>query len=95
MSEVCMNKKKDHEKWKPPPKTNKAQGSVLPGKSTFIEDIIWKEESQAFIGARKGSTQIPQATVSPAAAHDEIHNKTGGTKQRFQSIDIPPLNPFD
>ena len=76
-------------------KTTKAQGSVLPGRSTFIDDIIWKAESQASIGARKGSTQIPQATVSATASHDEIHNKTGGTEKSFQSIDIPPLKHLD
>jgi hypothetical protein len=76
-------------------KTTKAQGSVLPGRSTFIDDIILKVEYQSSIGARKGSTQIPQAIVSPATAHDEIHNKTGGTEKIFQSIDIAPLNPLD
>jgi hypothetical protein len=51
-----MTKKKDLEKPKPPPKITKAQGSVLPGRSTFIDDIIQKEESQASVGPRKGST---------------------------------------
>jgi hypothetical protein len=35
-----MTKKKDVEKTKPPPKITKAQGSMLPGRSTFIDDII-------------------------------------------------------
>jgi hypothetical protein len=37
-----MTKKKDPEKPKPPPKSTKAQGSVLPGRSTFIDNIIQK-----------------------------------------------------
>jgi hypothetical protein len=51
-----MTKKKDLEKPKPPPKITKAQGLVLPGRSTFIDDIIRKDESQALVGPRKGST---------------------------------------
>jgi hypothetical protein len=35
-----MTKKKDLEKPKPPPKITKSQGSVLSGRSTFIDDII-------------------------------------------------------
>jgi hypothetical protein len=54
-----MTKKKDLGKPKPPPKITKAQGLVLLGRSTFIDEIIWKEESQASVGPRKGSTQIP------------------------------------
>jgi hypothetical protein len=33
--------------------------------------------------------------VSPNAAHAEIHRKTEGTEQRFQSTDLPPLNPLE
>jgi hypothetical protein len=35
-----MTKKKDLEKPKPPPKITKAQGSMLPRRSTLIDDII-------------------------------------------------------
>jgi hypothetical protein len=51
-----MTKKKDIEKPKAPPKTIKSQGSMLPGRSTFIDDIIQKDESQDSVGPRKGST---------------------------------------
>jgi hypothetical protein len=51
-----MTKKKDLEKPKPPSKTTKVQGSVLLGRSTFIDDIIRKAESQASVGPWKGST---------------------------------------
>jgi hypothetical protein len=37
---VCITKKKDLEKPKPPPKITKAQGSVLPERNTFIDNII-------------------------------------------------------
>jgi hypothetical protein len=53
LCEVCMTKKKDLEKPKTPPKITKAQGSVLLGRRTFIDDIIRKVESQAPIGPRK------------------------------------------
>jgi hypothetical protein len=93
--EVCMTKKKDLEKPKPPPKITKTQGLVLPGRSNFIEDIIQKAESQASIGPRKGSTRIPQVAVSPTVAHIEIHRKNEGTEKSFQSTDLPPLNPLE
>jgi hypothetical protein len=83
LCEVCMTKKKDLEKPKPPPKITKAQGLVLPGRSTFIDYIIRKVESQASVGPRKGSTQIPQVPVSPTTSHAEIHRKTEGTEQSF------------
>jgi hypothetical protein len=89
-----MTKKKDLEKPKPPQKITKPQGSVLPGRSTFIDDIIQKVESQASVGPRKGSTQIPQVVASPTAAHTEIHSKTEGTELSFQITDSPPLNPL-
>jgi hypothetical protein len=90
-----MTKKKDLEKTKPPPKITKAQGSVLPRRSTFIEYIIRKEESQASVGPRKGSTQIPQVVVLPTTTHAKIHRKMEGTEQIFQSTDVPPLNPLE
>jgi hypothetical protein len=76
-----MDEKKDFEKPKPPPKITKSQGSVLPRRSTFIDDIIRKEEYQALVGPRKVSTRIPQVEVSPTTAHAEIHRKTEGTEK--------------
>jgi len=32
--------------------------------------------------------------ASPIVAHAEIHRKNEGTKLRFQSTDLPPLNPL-
>jgi hypothetical protein len=51
-----MTKKKEPEKPKPPPKTTKPQGPVPLGRSTFIDNIIRKAESQASVGTWKGST---------------------------------------
>jgi hypothetical protein len=78
-----MTKKKDLEKPKPPPKITKAQGSMLPRRSAFIDDIFRKVESQALVGPRKGYTQIPQVAISPTASHAEIHKKTEGTEKIF------------
>jgi hypothetical protein len=54
-----MTRKRDLEKPKPPPKITKTQGSVILGRSTFIEKIIKKGESQSSVGPRKGPTRIP------------------------------------
>jgi hypothetical protein len=90
-----MTKKKEPKKLKPPPKNTKSQGLVPLGRITFIEKIIQKDESQASVGPRKGSTQIPQATTSPTAAHAEVHSGTEGTQQSFQNTHTPPFSPLD
>ena len=95
LCEVCMSRKKDLEKPKPPPKITKTQGSMIPGRSTFIDEIIKKGESQALVGPRKGPTRIPQAVVSPTTAHTDIHRKSEGTEQSFQNTDLPLLNPLE
>jgi hypothetical protein len=51
-----MNKTKESEKPKPPPKTTKSQGLMAPGRSTYIDEITRTDESQASIGPQKGST---------------------------------------
>jgi hypothetical protein len=84
-----MTKKKEPEKLKPPPKNTKSQGPVPPGRSTFIDKIIRKDESQASVGPRKGSTRIPQATNSPTTTHAEVHRRTEGTEQSFQNTHTP------
>lgn len=65
----------------PPPKSTKPKGSVNLGRSTFIDEIVRKAESQASIGleivSRKIPTVIPQATVSSSVAHVEIHSQIG------------------
>ena len=68
---------------------------MLSRRSTFIDDIIRKVESQASVGPRRGSTQIHQETVSPTTTHVEVHRRTEGTRQSFQNTDLPPLSPLD
>jgi len=75
-----MAKKKELANPKPPLKTTKSQGSVPPVRSTFIEEIIQKVESQASVGPQKGSTLIPQTKNSPNEAHAEVHSITEGTE---------------
>jgi hypothetical protein len=75
-----MTKKKELEKEKPLPKTTKSQGPMPPGRSTFIEEIIRKFESQAMVGPQKGSTRVPQEKNSLTAAHPEVHSRTEGTE---------------
>jgi len=90
-----MTEKKEPEKQKPPPKTTNAQGSMPPGRTTFIDEIILKDESQALVGPRKGSTRIPQAIDSPTTAHAEVHSGTEGTEQSFQNKHTPLSSPLD
>jgi hypothetical protein len=66
-----------------------------PGRSTFIDEIIRKDESQALVGPQKGSTRIPQEKNSPTASHVEVHSRTEGIEQSFQNTDIPPLIPLE
>jgi hypothetical protein len=68
---------------------------VIPRRSTFIDEIIKKGESQASVGPRKGPTQIPQVVVSPTTSHTEIHSKYEGTEQSLQNTDLPLLNPLE
>jgi hypothetical protein len=86
-----MTKKKEPKKTKPPPKDTKYQGSVLPGRNTFIDNIIQKTESQATVGPRRGSTRIRQETVSPTTTHAEVHSKIGRGKFKVQIFHLSVL----
>jgi len=68
---------------------------VPPGRSTFIDEIIQKIESQASVGRWKGSIEIPQAMNSPIVAHAEVHSETKGIEQRFQIKHTPLYSPLD
>ena len=68
---------------------------MIPRRSTFIDKIIKKGESQASVGPRKGPTRIRQAIVSPNTAHAKIHRKTEGTEQSFQNTYLPLFNPLE
>ena len=59
------------------------------GRTTFIDEIIRKVESQASVGPKiifeKCPTIIPSVTASPSTAHVEIHNENEGYEQIFQT----------
>ena len=85
-----MTKQKNPEKnSKPLPKPKKAKGPVTVGRSTFIDEIIKKVESQPSIGPRKVISTQPtsslQATGSPSVAFAEVHSQT--EEQDFQEIE--------
>jgi hypothetical protein len=90
-----MTKNKEPDKPKPPPKNTKSQGLVAPGRSTFINEIIRKVESQAPVGPRRGSTWIPLERNLPTAAQAEVHSGNEGIEQSFQNTYLPPLIPLD
>lgn len=87
-----MTKKKRPEKdIIPHPKPEKSKGPVTIGRSTFIEEIIRKVESQSSVGPWTIATRHPtislQVTGSPSVANAEIHNNTEGSEQSFQDIE--------
>ena len=86
---MCMTKQKKPKKNpKPLPKPDKAEGPVTLGRSTFIDDIIKKAESQPSVGSRKVASRQPtnslRATKSPSVAFAEVHSQT--EEQYFQEI---------
>lgn len=54
------------------------------GRTTFIDEIIRRAESQALVGfhaiPRKISIAIPQATGPPYAADAKIQSQVGGSE---------------
>jgi len=65
-------------------KPEKSKGPVTLGRSTFIDDILKKVESQQLVGPRNVPSRQPivslWATGSPSIAYAEVHNKTRGTE---------------
>ena len=87
-----MTKQKKLEKnTKPPAKPEKAKGPVTLGRTTFIDEIYKKTESQPSVGLRKIHSKQPtsslQATTSPSGAYAEVHSQTD--EQDFQEIENP------
>jgi len=85
-----MTKQKKPEKnIKPPPKPKKAKGPVTLGRTTFIDEIYKKTESQPSVGPRRIISKQPtsslQATGSPSVAFAEVHSQT--EEQDFQEIE--------
>lgn len=85
-----MTKQKKPEKIiKPPFKPKKAEGPVTLGRTTFIDEIYKKIESQPSVGFRKTNSKQPtsslQAAGSPSVAFAELHSQTD--EQDFQEIE--------
>ena len=79
--------KKIEKDYNPPPKFAKPKGSVNLGRSTFIDKIIRKAESQALVGPQtiygKSPTIIPRAIGLPSVSYAEIHIQIGESEQSF------------
>ena len=55
-----MTKKERHEKYKiPPSKPKKSKGLVTLGRSTFMDEILRKTESQSSVGPRIVAARRP------------------------------------
>ena len=65
-----------------PPKIEKPKGPVTLGRTTFIDKIHKRTESQPSVGSRRTISRQPtsslQATESPSEAFAEIHSQTEG-----------------
>lgn len=59
------------------------------GRTTFIDEIVRKSESQALVRFRaligKGPTIIPQGAGSPSASYVDIQSQIGGSEQSLQA----------
>ena len=64
---------------------------MILGRTTYIDEIIRKSESQESIWPITISIQspitLPQATTSPPISHAEIHGKKKGSKKNLQTVD--------
>ena len=68
------------------------------GRTTFIDKIVKRVESQASVGFQaipgKISTIIPQEVGSPSAAYAKIQSQVGGSEQSLQAIISLHLDPL-
>ena len=73
-----------------PPRPEKPKGPVTLGRTTFIDNIIKKAESQPSVGPTKIYSRQPtsslRATESPSIAFAEVHSQTEETEQDSQEI---------
>ena len=69
-----------------PPKTEKPKGPVTLGRTTFIDEILKKNESQPSVGFKRTrqTTSSLQATESPSEAFAEMYSQIEGIKQDSQ-----------
>ena len=87
-----MNRKKRIEtNQNHPQKSVKPKRLVILGRTTYIDEIIKKFESQASLAPRTTSIQspntLPRVVASPSAAHAMIHNETEGFEQSLQNAE--------
>ena len=80
-----------------PPRPEKPKGPVTLGRTTFIDKIIRKYESQSSIGPRIIIARRPidflQTTGSPSVSNAKIHGETEGVEQSFQDTENPQTSP--
>ena len=66
------------------------------GRTTFIDEILKKTESQPSVGFKKTISRQPtsslQAIESPSEAFAEIHSQTEGIEQDSQEIENPCIS---
>lgn len=79
-----------------PPKTKKPKGPVTLGRTTFIDEILKRTESQPLVGFKRTTSRQPnsslQATESPSEAFAKIHSQTEGIEKYSQEIENPCIN---
>ena len=84
-----MTKKSKQDKI--PPKPEKPKGPVTLGRTTFIDKILKKTESQPSVGPTKVISRQPTsslwATTLPSVALAEVHSQTEETEQDSQEIE--------
>ena len=93
-----MNKRERLEKDKIlPSKPEKPKGLVTLGRSTFIDEILRKAESQSSVGPRivaaRHLIEFLQAAGPPAVANAKIHSKTEGIEHSFQDTENSQTRP--
>ena len=79
-----------------PPKIEKLKGLVTLGRTTFIDEILKRAQSQPSVEFRKVISRQPtsslQATKSPSEAFAKIHNQTEGIEKDSQEIENPCIS---
>ena len=89
MKACCLTRKSKQDKI--PPKLEKPKGPVTLGRTTFIDKILKKTESQPSVGPRKVISRQPtsslQTTESSSIAFAKVRIQTEETEQDSQKIE--------
>ena len=79
-----------------PPKIEKPKGPVTLGRTTSIDEILKRTESQPSVGFKRTTSRQPtsslKATESPSEAFAEICSQTEGIEQDSQEIENPCIS---